>query len=118
MEESISLTIVLAIIGSNGLFALIQFLIKRRDEKKGKTAEILKKLDDLQSKQEAADQDRCRTQLLLLISDYPSESLEIMKVAHHYFSVLHGDWYMTGLFNQWLVQNNVGKPEWFNAEAK
>ena len=43
-------SIVIAIIGSNGLFALIQFLIKRHDEKKGKKSAVMKGLEHLGEK--------------------------------------------------------------------
>ena len=52
---------------------------------------------------------------------YPEEKTEIMKLAEHYFKPksqggLEGDWYMTGIFNKWLTDNNIGKPEWFNSD--
>ena len=40
--------IVLAALASSGLFSLIQYLIKRHDDKKGKTAELEKKIDGIQ----------------------------------------------------------------------
>lgn len=40
--------IVLAALASSGLFSLLQFLIKRHDEKKGKRAELDKKIDSIQ----------------------------------------------------------------------
>ena len=40
--------IVLAALASSGLFSLLQFLIKRHDEKKGKRAEFEKKIDSIQ----------------------------------------------------------------------
>ena len=40
--------IILAALASSGLFSLIQFLIKRHDDKKGKTAELEKKIDGIQ----------------------------------------------------------------------
>lgn len=39
--------IVLAALASSGLFSLLQFLIKRHDEKKGKRAELDKKIDGI-----------------------------------------------------------------------
>lgn len=40
--------IILAALASSGMFSLIQFLIKRHDDKKGKTAELEKKIDGIQ----------------------------------------------------------------------
>lgn len=81
-----------------------------RNRKNGKEDDmqlIKKKLD----KQE---RDSCRTQMLLLMSDYPDQTDEIMRLAQHYFRDLHGNWYMTTMFNRWLESNGIGKPEWFD----
>ena len=40
--------IVLAALASSGLFSLLQFLIKRHDDKNGKRAELDKKIDSIQ----------------------------------------------------------------------
>ena len=40
--------IILAALASSGMFSLIQFLIKRHDDKKGKRAELDKKIDAIQ----------------------------------------------------------------------
>ena len=59
------------------------------------------------------EKDELRTQLLLLLSDYPEERQEIMKLAEHYFKDLKGNWYATTLFNNWLVERQIARPEWF-----
>ena len=41
--------IILAALASSGMFSLIQFLIKRHDDKKGKRAELDKKIDAIQT---------------------------------------------------------------------
>lgn len=123
------MSFVSALIGG-GLIGFIQFLISRHDKKHDRIAELEKKFDEkfenlnkkidsISSKQTKQEMDQCRTQLLLLISDYPKEYAEIMKVAEHYFSPvekggLGGDWYLTNLFNRFLTEQNLGKPEWFN----
>lgn len=40
--------VILAALASSGFFSLIQFLIKRHDDKKGKRAELDKKIDSIQ----------------------------------------------------------------------
>ncbi len=40
--------IILAALASSGMFSLIQFLIKRHDDKNGKRAELDKKIDSIQ----------------------------------------------------------------------
>ena len=50
------------------------------------------------------------------LSDYPENVQEIMEVSRHYFHDIHGDWYMTTLFNNWLSKTHIGRPEWFNPD--
>lgn len=99
--------IVLAVIGSGALSALIAGvfqIINNRREKTDKRFQILEK-------------DIIRTQMLLMLKDFPEEKAEILKIAEHYFGDLDGNWYLTTMFNTWLTENNIAKPEWFK-EAK
>ena len=98
-------TIVLAVIGSNALFAFLQFLIGRHDTKK-----------NIKGKLTVLEKDVLRTQLLLLILLKGEEKQEILTIAEHYFKDLHGDWYMTSIFNKWLKEKTLAEPEWFNNE--
>ena len=104
MDNNLIGTIVLAILGSNGLFAVIQFFVTRHDTKKN----IKGKLDHL-------EKDGLRTQLLLLILMQPDEQTEILKIAECYFVKLKGNWYMTSVFSKWCKSRGL-KPEWFNFE--
>lgn len=94
--------ILLGIIGSAGFWAFVQFLIARWDRNKGLRKQ-LKKLE----------KDGCRTQLLLLISDYPHEKQEIMTLAKYYFDNLEGNWYASSIFQKWLDDNEIKVPSWF-----
>lgn len=96
-------TIVLAVIGSNALFAFLQFLIGRHDTKKNIKGKLI-----------VLEKDVLRTQLLLLILLKGEEKQEILTIAEHYFKDLHGDWYMTSIFNKWLKEKTLAEPEWFN----
>ena len=73
MREMIG-AIVLAIIGSNALFAFLQFMITRHDTKK-----------NVKGKLTVLEKDVLRTQLLLLILLRPAEQQEILTIAEHYF---------------------------------
>lgn len=110
-----------ALLGA-GIFGFIQFLITRHDNRNDELAEVKKQLQTISKQLRSQEMDQCRTQMLLLISDYPNENAEIMKVAEHYFRSessggLGGDWYMTNLFNRWLTSQKLGKPEWFNEKG-
>lgn len=91
--------IIAAVLGSN----LIQFFVSRRDSKKGIKEQLFK-----------LEKDSCRTQLLVMMSDYADEKTEIMTLAEHYFKDLKGDWYLTDLFAKWLSAHKIAKPDWFN----
>ena len=74
MDKEMITTIVLAILASNGFFALLQYLISRHDTKK-----------NVKDKLVTLEKDGLRTQLLLLILMQPEEQTEILKIAEHYF---------------------------------
>ena len=90
------LPVILAIVGSGTFFSFLQFLITRHDSKKGAVAINLTRL-----------------QLMLLIADYPKKTDEIFDVAKYYFCVLDGDTYITGLFIDWLHNEDLKAPDWF-----
>ena len=94
--------IIVAIFGSEALVRLIIFIVERGDGKKGIKNQLRK-----------LEKDSCRTQMLVMLSDYPNEKQEIMTLAEHYFKDIKGNWYMTSIFNNWLKKHNVAKPEWF-----
>lgn len=103
---------------SSGAFALIEFFVRRYDEKKGTAKEIKDRLEHLDKEQKKSEKDHCRTQLLLMLSDYPTEIQEILILGERYFSDLHGNWYMYGMYQRWLEQNHIKAPIWFEKEEK
>ena len=108
-------TITVAVIGSGALSALIAGIFNLIANRKNRLAKIETQLESINAKLAEAEKDTLRTQLLLLISDYPGETQEILKLAEYYFKKLHGNWYATSLFNSWLEKNNIARPEWFEA---
>ena len=92
------------IIGGIGIGSLIIFFIQRHDQKKG-----------LEAKLKIVEKDSVRTQLLLLMYMYkPKDEAELMKCAQHYFVDLEANWYMTPLFNRFVQENGIAKPEWLD----
>lgn len=111
--------VLIAILGGGNLILFIKFLIERHDKKVEK--EENEKKDDIKGTLEKLEKDGLRTQLLLLLLMMPSEQKEILTIAEHYFrkppNGLGGNWYMTSLFDKWIIQHNSGtKPEWFKTE--
>lgn len=80
--------------------------------------EVLQKVEILEKRSKTAEKDALRTQLLMMIADYPEEKTEILKLSQYYFSDLHGNWTATAIFNSWLEKYNVARPEWFNTSIK
>ena len=97
-----------AVLGSG----LIQFLIKRSDEKKANPIEA--KIDKILEEQKKSEKDNLRTQLLVMMTVLPDNHEEIMTLAQRYFGELKGDWFYSSLFAKWLRQNDIEKPLWFD----
>lgn len=108
-----------------GGFTVLVLLLNRwftkRDHRLAKNDDEEKRIEALESgitilksSLDRSERDTCRIQMLIMMTHYPNETSQIMKLAQHYFGDLQGDWYMTGVFNKWLVDNNIGKPEWFD----
>lgn len=105
-------TIVVAILGSS----LIQYLISRHDARKDKFKAIEEKQSETDARLDDIDLGNTRMQMLLLMALYPDDKHELMQVAEKYFWVLHGDLYMTSIFQKWLIKNGEEIPEWFERE--
>ena len=116
-------TIIVAILGSgalsaliSGIFNLISNSAKRRKEIADQLIIINHRLETIEKNQSKAEKDQCRTQLLMMINDFPTERAEILELAKHYFADLKGNWFATPIFNNWLEEYKIGKPEWFKED--
>lgn len=106
------ITIIVAVFASSGFWLFVQTVYTTKRSRKDETQ---KKLDELEAKAVKSEKDSVRLQLLVLMSDYPDDTAEILTAAKHYFGELKADWYMTSIFNNYLQAHNIGKPEWFDA---
>ena len=104
--------VVLAAFTSTGLFGLIQFFVTRHDQKQGTAKQLSDSIESLKKKIDRQERDSCRTQLLLLMSDFPENVDEILKIGQHYFQDLKANWYMSTLFAKWCKKNNIELPDW------
>lgn len=100
-----TLIAVLSAVLSAGLFTFLQFLISRHDSKRG----LAKKVDKI-------ERDGVRLQILFMMQFRPEEKEKILEVAEYYFETLKGDWYMTGIFMDWLKSNEITVPGWWKGE--
>ena len=104
--DGTTVTLIIGVLGALDLATLIIFFVNRHDSKK-----------NIQGRLTTLEKDVLRTQLLMLILLKPDEKQEIVTVAQHYFGHLKGDWYMTGIFNRWIEENSMARPEWFDKEG-
>ena len=110
--------IIIAVVGSGALSALIAGIFNLIVNRKGQLSKIEGQLSAIEKKLVQTEKDELRTQLLLMISDYPQEQQEILRLAEHYFGELHGNWYATTIFNRWLEKHDIARPEWFERRRK
>lgn len=112
MNQNIVIVIILAVLGSTGLFTFIQFLISRHDKKKGVIAEIRNDIKELKEANKEERRDLLRIQLMTLIHIHPEDISDVMAVAEEYFIKHTGNWYMSSIFRQYMDENNIEHPIW------
>lgn len=124
MQETVLIAVISALT-SGGCLAFVQFLITRSDKKKDEengVSAAIKKLnsrlesleEEIKNKMRKQEKDSLRTQLLVMIIWRPTEKKEILTLGERYFKELRGNWYMTSIFNKWLEEQDVAKPEWIS----
>lgn len=116
-------TIILALISSGVLSTLItalfQYLQNRKSRKDGlesKVDKIAADNADIKKAQKKTEGDIIRVELKLMISNFPDEESDILRLAEHYFKDLHGNWVMATTFNAWLKSRGLASPDWYDKE--
>ena len=107
--------VVISVLGSGAFATLVTALINAFSSRKTRLKVIEKQLKSIDEKLVKSEKDALRTQLLIMISDYPDEKQEIMTLAERYFGPpLNGDWYASSLFNSWIQKMGITEPVWFD----
>ena len=116
-------TIIVAILGSGALSALISGIFGLIQNRKSKQAKIEKELKDIREAQDAirdaqklSEKDALRTQLLVMIKEFPQETTDILRLAEHYFKDLGGNWVLTDIFAGWAKIYGIEIPKWFKED--
>lgn len=113
-----TVTIIVALLGSSGLiggvFSVINTILSRKAARSDKQKEIEAEMTAIKNETQENKLDLARIQLMLLISDYPDDTAEIMKAAERYFVTLGGNFYMDTLFTKWLKSQKLPQPSWFS----
>lgn len=110
--------IIIAVIGCGVLNVIVTAIIGAINNRKGRLTALEKKMDKVCEETRKAEKDALRTQLLLMISDFPTNTEGILTLGQRYFGELHGNWFATSIFNTWLEQSGTARPEWFKKEEK
>lgn len=115
MRQEFIEAVVISVLGSGAFATLVTALINAFSNRKTRLKVIEKQLKGIDEKLVKSEKDALRTQLLIMISDYPHEKQEIMTLAERYFGPpLNGDWYASSLFNGWIQKMGITEPVWFD----
>lgn len=113
-------TIIIAIISSGVLSIIITEIFGLIKAKKSKKDGVEAKLEALAQEQKEIrglikqqEKDALRTELKLMISDFPDEETDILRLSEHYFKVLDGNWTMANIFVNWCKSRGIELPPWF-----
>lgn len=113
MNESI----ILGILSSSALATVIASVIQFFTNRVGRLKKIEEKLNTIEANQKTAEKDALRTQLIMMIADYPEEKTDILRLGQHYFEKLHGNWVASDIFVRWCGEYNDGIiPAWYTGE--
>lgn len=96
-----------AILGSAGVFSLIQFLVLRHDRRSDDFATIKKELTTMKKCYEDTNTRVSRMELMGLIRDDPNNVDAILQVAEYYFIELDGNAYAHAVFEKWAKEHGV-----------
>lgn len=102
-----ALAITIALLGSSGLFTVIQLLLNRYFSKKDKIDEVSQSLSALRERIHLSELSDSRTQLLILINHYHDNHYVILNEAENYFCTLKGDSWMIEILTKWAEEENV-----------
>lgn len=102
---------------SGAVFSFLQFLITRSDGRQEWRKGVDERLDKIEEQQKKdskkTEKDNLRMQLLFLMYVTPDAKEEILQLADYYFRVLKADFYLTPLFQRWLIEHDMEIPTWF-----
>lgn len=103
----VGVAVLVSILGSTGLFGLIQFLVNRHDSKERALAQIKAQLNNIESKCDRNEAATNRLQLLFLIESQPQNKDTILQTAERYFVGLNGNGEAWAVFYEWAEKNKI-----------
>ena len=110
----LGVAVLTSILGSAGLFGLVQFLISRHDGREQALAQIKKHLTIIEHKCDRNELATTRLQLFFLIKTQPSNEDAIEATAQRYFVELNGNAEAWAAFHKWATIHKVDT-SWYKA---
>ncbi len=95
------------VLGSAGVFSLIQFFVTRHDRKTDNLAGIKKELDSIKTSQLETNIRVTRMELTNLMQNDPDNLDAILQVAETYFIEMDGNAYAHAMFENWANKHGV-----------
>lgn len=112
-------TIIIAIISSGLLsviitevFGILKAKRSKKDGVESKLSALIEEQKDIRTLIKRQEKDALRTELKLMISDFPDEETDILRLAEHYFKDLNGNWTMANIFTRWCKEKGIDLPAW------
>ena len=100
------------------IFDIVLYEKRAKKEDKNELISIKDDISSIKSQLKLNEKDALRTQLMVMIKDYPTETTDILRLAEYYFKRLKGNWVLTDIFSRWASENNIVIPNWLNMGEK
>lgn len=95
------------------VFGLIKAKKSKKDGVEAKLAVLAEEQKQIRAAINQQEKDSLRTELKLMIADFPDETSDILRLAEYYFTTLDGNWTMSNIFTRWCRDRNI-VPPWEN----
>lgn len=105
--DSVIIAVISSAFGSAGLFGLIQFLIRRHDQKDEDKCQYNAQLSRIYEKTIQNEKAVVRLQLIYLIHEQPENKDTILLTAQRYFIELDGNGEAWSIFNKWAQSKKI-----------
>ena len=105
--DSVIIAVISSAFGSAGLFGLIQFLIRRSDQKNEDKCNYTAQLNRIEKRTVDNEKAIVRLQLIYLIHEQPQNKDTILLTAQRYFIDLDGNGEAWAVFDEWAKTNKL-----------
>lgn len=105
--DSVIIAVISSAFGSAGLFGLIQFLIRRHDQKDQDKCQYTTQLNRIEERTIQNEKAIVRLQLIYLIHEQPDNKDTILLTAQRYFIELDGNGEAWSVFDSWAKNKKL-----------